>query len=92
MIVQILGALLSSIPVAITITIAIRRALTPFMRSLTRRWIAPTRFLIAGATCVGIGTGLFYDPLLCRKVNAGIADYLAAEGFRNVAELTGTLT
>jgi dihydroorotate dehydrogenase (NAD+) catalytic subunit len=48
-------------------------------------------FLIAGATCVGIGTGLFYDPLICRKVNAGIADYLAAEGFGNVTELTGTL-
>lgn len=48
-------------------------------------------FLIAGASCVGLGTGLFYDPLLCRKVNDGIADYLAAEGFRSVAELTGTL-
>jgi dihydroorotate dehydrogenase (NAD+) catalytic subunit len=48
-------------------------------------------FLIAGATCVGIGTGLFYDPLICRKVNAGIADYLAAEGFGHVTELTGTL-
>jgi dihydroorotate dehydrogenase (NAD+) catalytic subunit len=48
-------------------------------------------FLIAGANCVGIGTGLFYDPLLCRKVNNGIADYLAAEGFSSVAQLTGTL-
>jgi dihydroorotate dehydrogenase (NAD+) catalytic subunit len=48
-------------------------------------------FLIAGASCVGIGTGLFYDPLICRKVNTGIAEYLAAEGFRGVAELTGTL-
>jgi len=48
-------------------------------------------FLIAGATCVGLGTGLFYDPLLCRKVNTGIADYLAAEGFDSVAQLTGTL-
>jgi dihydroorotate dehydrogenase (NAD+) catalytic subunit len=48
-------------------------------------------FLIAGASCVGLGTGLFYDPLLCRKVNDGIAEYLAAEGFHSVAELTGTL-
>ena len=33
-------------------------------------------FLIAGATTVGLGTALFYDPLLCRKINAGVADYL----------------
>src|SRR4029079_18657476 len=26
-------------------------------------------FLLAGATAVGIGTALFYDPLVCRKVN-----------------------
>jgi dihydroorotate dehydrogenase (NAD+) catalytic subunit len=48
-------------------------------------------FLIAGATAVGIGTGLFYDPLLCPKVNAGIAKYLAAAGLASVTELTGTL-
>ncbi|RYG80799.1 dihydroorotate dehydrogenase, partial [bacterium] len=48
-------------------------------------------FLIAGATCVGVGTGLFYDPLICRKINAGIAQYLAAEKFASVADLTGTL-
>ena len=48
-------------------------------------------FLIAGATAVGLGTALFYDPHLCRKVNAGIADYLAANGLGNVTELIGTL-
>ena len=48
-------------------------------------------FLIAGATAVGIGTGLFYDPLLCPKVNAGIASYLAAAGMTSVGELTGAL-
>ena len=48
-------------------------------------------FLIAGATCVGVGTGLFYDPLICRKINAGIAQYLAAEKLASVADLTGTL-
>ena len=48
-------------------------------------------FLIAGATAVGIGTGLFYDPLLCPKVNDGIAKYLAAAGMASVAELTGAL-
>ena len=48
-------------------------------------------FLIAGASAVGIGTALFYDPLVCRKINAGIADYLADNDMRSVAELVGTL-
>jgi dihydroorotate dehydrogenase (NAD+) catalytic subunit len=48
-------------------------------------------FLVAGATAVGLGTALFYDPLLCPKVNDGIARYLAAAGMSTVAELTGTL-
>jgi dihydroorotate dehydrogenase (NAD+) catalytic subunit len=48
-------------------------------------------FLIAGASAVGLGTGLFYDPHLCRKINADIAQYLATNGFATVADLTGTL-
>ena len=48
-------------------------------------------FMIAGASAVGIGTALFYDPLVCRKINAGIADYLAANNMRSVAELVGSL-
>src|SRR4029079_17883915 len=26
--------------------------------------------LIAGATAVGVGTALFYDPMVCKKINA----------------------
>ena len=48
-------------------------------------------FLIAGATAVGIGTALFYDPLVCPKINAGIAEYLAASGMDSVHELIGSL-
>jgi len=48
-------------------------------------------FLVAGATAVGLGTALFYDPLLCPRVNDGIAKYLAAAGMAAVGELTGTL-
>jgi dihydroorotate dehydrogenase (NAD+) catalytic subunit len=48
-------------------------------------------FMIAGASAVGIGTALFYDPLVCRKINAGISDYLAANNMRSVAELVGSL-
>ncbi len=48
-------------------------------------------FLIAGATTVGVGTALFYEPLVCRDINAGISDYLDRHGFRDVAELTDSL-
>jgi dihydroorotate dehydrogenase (NAD+) catalytic subunit len=48
-------------------------------------------FLIAGASAVGVGTALFYDPLVCRKINEGIVEYLRAQGLKNVAELVGTL-
>jgi dihydroorotate dehydrogenase (NAD+) catalytic subunit len=48
-------------------------------------------FIIAGATAVGVGTGLFYDPLLCPKINAGIASYLKRHGLSEVGQLTGTL-
>ncbi|MGH8119703.1 MAG: dihydroorotate dehydrogenase, partial [Gammaproteobacteria bacterium] len=48
-------------------------------------------FIIAGSTAAGIGTALFYDPLVCIRINRGIAEYLARHGFKNVSELTGTL-
>ena len=48
-------------------------------------------FLIAGATAIGVGTALFYDPLICPRINAGIAGYLAANGLDNVSQLVGTL-
>jgi dihydroorotate dehydrogenase (NAD+) catalytic subunit len=48
-------------------------------------------FIIAGATAVGVGTALFYDPLVCPKINAGIAAYLHDNGMQSVAELVGTL-
>ena len=48
-------------------------------------------FLIAGATAVGIGTALFYDPFVCKRVNDGIVDYLRENGFASVTELVGSL-
>jgi dihydroorotate dehydrogenase (NAD+) catalytic subunit len=48
-------------------------------------------FIIAGATAIGVGTALFYDPLVCPKINAGIAAYLAGNGLRSVSELVGSL-
>ena len=48
-------------------------------------------FLIAGASAIGVGTALFYDPLVCREINTGFADYLARHGFSSVRALTGAL-
>jgi dihydroorotate dehydrogenase (NAD+) catalytic subunit len=47
-------------------------------------------FLIAGASTVGVGTALFYDPLVCKKINEGIAAYLAKHKMQSVSELVGT--
>jgi dihydroorotate dehydrogenase (NAD+) catalytic subunit len=48
-------------------------------------------FMIAGASAVGIGTALFYDPLVCRSVNQGIAEFLSAQGLQSVSQIVGTL-
>ncbi len=48
-------------------------------------------FIIAGASAVGVGTSLFYDPMVCRKINAGITEYLTAQGLASVEQLVGTL-
>jgi dihydroorotate dehydrogenase (NAD+) catalytic subunit len=49
-------------------------------------------FLIAGASAVGVGTALFYDPLVCLKINRGIVDYLKRHELTEVSQLVGTLT
>lgn len=48
-------------------------------------------FLIAGASAIGIGTGLFYDPLLCDQINDGIAAYMQRHGITQLSELVGSL-
>jgi dihydroorotate dehydrogenase (NAD+) catalytic subunit len=48
-------------------------------------------FIIAGAAAVGIGTALFYDPLVCKKINAGLLDYMRRHNIERVQQLVGTL-
>jgi dihydroorotate dehydrogenase (NAD+) catalytic subunit len=48
-------------------------------------------FLIAGASAVGVGTALFYDPLVLPKINSGICDYLDRHQLAAVSQLTGSL-
>ena len=49
-------------------------------------------FIIAGASAIGIGTALFYDPLVCPKINAGISEYLHKHNYNNVSDLVGSLS
>ena len=48
-------------------------------------------FLLAGATTVGLGTGLFYDPLCCKKINDGIVEYLEQNKHQHISEIIGAL-
>ncbi len=48
-------------------------------------------FLIAGATTVGVGTALFYDPFACKKINAGISEYMARHNFASIADLIASI-
>lgn len=48
-------------------------------------------FMIAGASAVGVGTALFYDPLVCTKMNSGIVAYLKRHGLPDVNALVGSL-
>ena len=49
-------------------------------------------FIIAGASAIGIGTSLFYDPLVCPAINKGIAEYLETHKLQNISELVGSLS
>jgi len=49
-------------------------------------------FMIGGATTVGVGTALFYDPLVCPTINSGIADYLLRHDMGSLSQLIGSLT
>jgi dihydroorotate dehydrogenase (NAD+) catalytic subunit len=48
-------------------------------------------FIIAGADTVGVGTALFYDPLVCTKINSGISQYLEDHNLKNLDSLVGSL-
>ncbi|HKI59823.1 MAG TPA: dihydroorotate dehydrogenase [Mariprofundaceae bacterium] len=48
-------------------------------------------FAITGSDAIGIGTGLFYDPLLCSKVLDDLHSYLASHGMNHYSDLVGSL-
>jgi dihydroorotate dehydrogenase (NAD+) catalytic subunit len=48
-------------------------------------------FIITGATTIGVGTALFYDPLVCDEINAGISEYMQRHRIKQLDELIGSL-
>lgn len=48
-------------------------------------------FLLAGATAIGLGTGLFYNPLCCQEINRGITEYLDDNDLPHISSVTGSL-
>jgi dihydroorotate dehydrogenase (NAD+) catalytic subunit len=48
-------------------------------------------FVLAGATTVGLGTALFYDPLAAQRINAGIDEHLRKYRVKSIADLVGAL-
>ena len=48
-------------------------------------------FMVAGASAVGVGTALFHDPLVCVRINEGLAEYAREHDLDRVSRLVGTL-
>lgn len=48
-------------------------------------------FLIAGSSALGIGTALFYEPLVCQRINRELSEYLDQHGISTVSDLVGSL-
>jgi len=48
-------------------------------------------FAIVGSDAIGLGTGLFYEPLMCKKILDEMRAYLASHQINNYGKLVGTL-
>jgi len=47
------------------------------------------QFMLAGASAVALGTGLFYDPELPQQVQEGLVHYMSAHKLTNIGQLVG---
>lgn len=54
-------------------------------------WEDAAEFILAGASAVGIGTGLFVDPTLPRKINRGLSQWIARQGCEHISDLVGQI-
>ncbi len=49
-------------------------------------------FMLAGAALVGVGTALFYDPLICPQITERLEQYRIQVGAKNPADWVGQLS
>ena len=52
-------------------------------------WRDAAEMILAGATAVGVGTGLFVDPSSPRRINKGLARWVRSQGCSSIHELVG---
>lgn len=52
-------------------------------------WRDAAEMILAGATAVGVGTGLFVDPSCPRRINKGLARWVRAQGCSSIGQLVG---
>jgi dihydroorotate dehydrogenase (NAD+) catalytic subunit len=52
-------------------------------------WKDAAELILAGASAVGMGTALFVDPTLPRKVARGLEQWVARQGCASISELVG---
>ena len=55
------------------------------------RWEHAAEFILAGATAVEIGTGLFADPRSPIHIAKGLAAWARRKNVSNISELVGTV-
>jgi dihydroorotate dehydrogenase (NAD+) catalytic subunit len=53
------------------------------------RWEDAAELILAGATAVGIGTGLFIDPTLPRQIHRHLQSWVQQRGMNDISELVG---
>ena len=52
-------------------------------------WKDAAEMILAGATAVGVGTGLFVDPACPRRISKGLRKWVHAQGCDSLAQLVG---
>lgn len=53
------------------------------------RWQDAAEFVLAGATAVGVGTGLFVDPAISHRILKGLTKWCERQGVKSLNELRG---
>ena len=46
-------------------------------------------FIMAGASCVQIGSAVFYDPNICEKINNELIEFCKNNKTKNISDLKG---